>query len=72
MTPTQMLERFVRALNEEYTKRGVNGAAAIAAQNGSVSWVVQCVFEAHDELYEVFINGLGEWTFFRLYRRGEL
>lgn len=60
------IQRFLKALNEEYTKRGVN-AVAVAQQIGHSGWYIHVDTDHGLETYLVAQEG-GEWTFLREFR----
>ena len=49
------IDKFISALNAEYTKRGVNGVA-YAEHMGNVQWLVVSEFDTHKEHYLVEYN----------------
>lgn len=60
------IQRFLKALNEEYTKRGVN-AVAVAQQIGHSGWYIYVYTDYALETYLVVYEN-GEWTFLREYQ----
>lgn len=64
------IEEFVSALNKAYTDRGVNGVAK-SIQVGRTTYVIECIFDAHKEVYLVG-ESEGIWKFIRVFQAGEL
>lgn len=72
MTPPNLVALFVKTLNEEYTKRGIDGVAvAYQSTNGAPVWRVVCEFDTHTETYELGIRPNAGWHWARLMTEGE-